>query len=192
MITIPDKFKKVSPKQVTILLFFVPVIIAGLFIYAVYMPMSGSIEKREEEVRKKEAELSQSQVMQRKLKELKEANSKLQVDLRALTELLPTPEEGAKMPDMLTEMAQSSGLAVKLVKPGPKTPGPDGFYTEVPITVDVTGTYSDVGKFMEKIDRMTRLVAVTELDMSSAKMEGKKMNIPVRFTLLAFTAGGGK
>ncbi len=49
-----------------------------------------------------------------------------------------------------------------------------------PITVEVNGGYHDFGKLMEGLDKMTRMVVVTDLNMSSAKVEGKKMNIPVK------------
>ena len=130
--------------------------------------------------------------MQRKLVELKAANQKLQTELKVATERLPSGVEESSLPEVVGDLVRSSGLTLKSWTPGQKKPGPGGLYSETPITVEVNGGYHDFGKLMEALDKMTRMVVVTELSMSSAKVEGRKMNIPVKFTIDAFSASGGK
>jgi len=81
---------------------------------------------------------------------------------------------------------------VKSVTPGERKPGPGGLYMQTAIAVELSGGYHKFGKFMEKLDSMPRMLTVSGLDMSSAKLSGMEMDIPVKFTVLAFTAGGGK
>ena len=189
---LPDKFKKINPKYTAIMAFGIPVALVAAFVYFVYVPYNKANSALQEQIQKNESEITQGQVMQRKLNELKAANLKLQDELKVATMLLPTGEEGAKLPETISEMAKSAGLTVTSVTPGQKVPGPSGLYFENPIAVEASGSYHDVGKLMEGVDKITRLLTVSDLNMSSAKTEGLKIYIPVKFTLLAFTSGGGK
>jgi len=187
-----EKLKKINPKHLTIMAFALPVAVLVAYVYFVYQPYTKRIDDLNARIQKNESEISQSQVMQRKLKELKAANQKLQEQLKAATVQLPNTEQSSKLPDQVQDMIKSVGLTYKSITPGLSVPGPDGLYQETPMVVELSGSYHDAGKFMEGIDKITQLITVSELTMSSAKMEGNKMNIPVKFTLLAFTAGGGK
>ena len=192
MKAIRDKLKKLNPKHMTMLLFLVPVVLIAVFMYVVYLPYQKSNDALEQKIQQNASEISKSQVMERKLAELKAANIKLQEDLKNATAVLPGAEETAKLPDTITDMIRASGLTFKSATPGKKVDGPNGLYSEMPIVVEFSGSYHDVGKFMEGIDNITRLVSVSDFDMSSAIMDGKRMNIPVKMTILAYTAGGGK
>ena len=192
MKAIRDKLKKLNPKHVTMLLFLVPVVLIAVFMYVVYRPYQKSNGTLEQRIQQNESEISKSQVMQRKLAELKAANIKLQEELKNATAVLPGAEETAKLPDSITDMIKASGLTFKSATPGKNIANQSGLYSEMPIAVEYSGSYHDVGKFMEGIDNITRLVSVSDFDMSSAIMDGKRMNIPVKMTILAYTAGGGK
>lgn len=192
MKAIRDKLKKINPKHATMLFFLVPVVMIAAFIYVVYLPYQKSNSALEQSIQQNESEISKSQVMQRKLAELKAANIKLQEDLKSATAILPGAEEAAKLPDTVTDMIKTLGLTFKSASPGQKIAGPSGLYSETPIVVEFSGSYHDVGKFMEGIDNITRLVSVSDFNMSSAIMDGRRMNIPVKMTILAYTAGGGK
>ena len=192
MSVIQDKLKKINPKQMTMAMFALPLVLAALFFYLVYMPYSKKNDQIDEQIQKNESEIAQGQVMQRKLVELKAANEKLQEQLKAVTVQLPPEGGDTKAPDLLTDLVKSAGLQLKSVSPQPKTPGPNGLYFETPIKVELSGTYHAFGRLVESIDRNAMLLTVSEIDMSSAKLEGRNMNIPIKFTVLAFTSGGGK
>jgi type IV pilus assembly protein PilO len=187
-----DRIKKLNPKHVTLMSLALPVALAVLFVNFAYLPYTTQIKKLEDKVQQNESEISKSQVMQRKLAELKTANQKLQLELKAATEKLPSGSEEASLLDTITGLAKESGLTLKSASPSEKKPGPGNLYIQSQYTVEVVGGYHDIGRFMEKIDRMTRVLTVSNLMMSSAKLNGTKMNIPAKFTVLAFTAGGGK
>lgn len=187
-----DRFKKLNPKQATLITIAIPVALTALFVYFVYMPYSKQIKSLEQKVQQNDSEISKSQVMRRKLAELKAANQKLQVEIKEATQMLPGSGQEAGLPDTISDMAKASGLTLKAVTTGEKKPGPGGLYLQSTFIIEVVGGYHDIGRFMEKIDGMTRVLTVSELLMSSAKLNGTKMDIPAKFTVLAFTASGGK
>jgi Tfp pilus assembly protein PilO len=59
------------------------------------------------------------------------------------------------MGDMLVDInkaAQARGLAVELFRPGGEAPRE--FYAEVPITLNLTGSYHDIGAFTGDLARL--------------------------------------
>ncbi len=193
MSAIQDKLiKKLTPKQQTLLLLIIPLVIAGLFVYLVYLPNKKIISNLDADIQKNESEISKSQLMESKLPELKAENVTLQQELKLATDKLPSPSEGAGVPDAIKKAAMGSGLTVKSVQAGANNTGPGGLYIETPVNVQVNGGYHDLGKFMEQLDNMTRMLTVAELDISSGQVRGKKMDLPIKFTVLAYTSGGGK
>src|SRR5512135_1827775 len=104
MSPLQEKFKKLSPRTVSGLMFLVPVLIAAAFVYFVYLPDSAKISELNTTIEKNESEISKGQVMQRKLVELKAANQKLQEELRAATERLPSGAEESSLPDVVGDL----------------------------------------------------------------------------------------
>ena len=132
MSIIEDKIKKLTPKQQTLLLFFMPALIIGAFMYFVYLPGSTAISDLETTVQQNESEISKSQIMQRKLKVLEGRKRATPAGPEGGHGELPSPAEGDGIPDSISGAAKESGLSVKSVNAGDKIPGPNGLYTRLP------------------------------------------------------------
>ena len=71
------------------------------------------------------------------------------------------------MGDMLVDInkaAQARGLAVELFRPGGEAPRE--FYAEVPITLNLTGSYHDIGAFTGDLARLPRIVTLNDVSLS--------------------------
>ena len=188
MSAIQDKFSKINPKHKLALKVLIPVALVAGFVYFVYLPDGKKISGLESSITQNESEISKSKVMERKLEELKVANAKLQAQLKDATKFLPGAEESANLQDMVSQMAKDTGLTLKDWKAGAASNDSHNLYSQTQIAVQIEGGYHELGQFMEKIDSMERLIVVNNLDMSAAKLEGKKMRIPVKLTLVAYYA----
>lgn len=83
----------------------------------------------------------------------------------ALLKQLPNQSE---MGDLLVDVnkaAQSRGLLVDLFKPGGEAR--KDFYAEVPITLQLTGGYHDVGAFAGDVAQLPRIVTLNEIDLTT-------------------------
>jgi type IV pilus assembly protein PilO len=56
-------------------------------------------------------------------------------------------------------------LAVELFKPGGEAPR--DFYAEVPITLNLTGSYHDIGAFTGDVAQLPRIVTLNDINMSA-------------------------
>jgi len=189
---LPDKLNKLGPKQKALFILVAPVLIAGLFVYFYYLPARNKIKTMRDSIASNQAEVEKNKVMERKLDELKQATVSLQNSLKTAQEKLPNPSGDVDFQESLKGVVGEAGLKVGKWTPAPPKADPSGLFTQTSINVEANGTYHDFGKLMETIDRMQRVLVISNLSMSSAKLEGKKMNIPVKFTITAYSAAGGK
>lgn len=86
---------------------------------------------------------------------------------RSFGALLKQLPNRAEMGDMLVDInkaAQARGLAVELFRPGGEAPRE--FYAEVPITLNLTGTYHDIGAFTGDLARLPRIVTLNDVALT--------------------------
>lgn len=87
---------------------------------------------------------------------------------RSFGALLKQLPNKAEMGDMLVDInkaAQARGLSVELFKPGGEAPRE--FYAEVPITLNLIGTYHDIGAFTGDIAKLPRIVTLNDISLSA-------------------------
>lgn len=84
----------------------------------------------------------------------------------ALLKQLPSKSE---MDALLTDINQAGlgrGLQFDLFRPGAEVP--TGVFTEQPISIRVTGSYDDLGKFSSDISQLPRIVTLNDIVISPA------------------------
>lgn len=144
---------------------------------------------------------AQQQSLQRKLNEVRSvaANlSRFEEEITALeTELgealrqLPNSKE---LPGLLTDIStlgKKAGLEFKAFRP--QTEVNKGFYAEVPIEIEFTGTYHQVASFFDRISKLDRIVNVGDLNMTvgSEGLDQTILKVTGRAVTFRFVEGGG-
>ena len=133
-------------------------LLCGGFYYFWY---SGAVETQ----KKQEAKLAELQKQIRaleatanKLPEFQREVQALEARLETLKRILPPEKE---MPDLMRRvqyLAAQSSLQIRKFNPAP--PVQKEFYQEVPVALDFEGTYHNLGAFLDRVSRMSRLVNV--------------------------------
>ncbi|OFZ91368.1 MAG: pilus assembly protein PilO [Betaproteobacteria bacterium RIFCSPLOWO2_12_FULL_62_58] len=85
----------------------------------------------------------------------------------ALLKQLPSKSE---MDALLTDINQAGlgrGLQFELFRPGAESAR--DFYAELPITIKITGNYHDIGAFASDIGKLSRIVTLNDIALSSVK-----------------------
>ena len=86
----------------------------------------------------------------------------------ALLKQLPSKSE---MDALLTDINQAGlgrGLQFELFKPAAQESVKE-FYAELPITIKITGNYHDIGAFASDIGKLSRIVTLNDIALSSVK-----------------------
>ena len=93
----------------------------------------------------------------------------------ALLKQLPSKSE---MDALLTDINQAGlgrGLQFELFRPGAEVI--TGVFAEQPITLKVTGSYDDVGKFASDIGQLPRIVSLSEIGINPVPAGGNKVPV---------------
>lgn len=85
----------------------------------------------------------------------------------ALLKQLPNRSEIEKLLIDINQAGISRGLSFELFKPNAEKI--NEFYAELPITIKVEGTYDSLGQFAADVGQLSRVVLLTNINLSNAK-----------------------
>lgn len=88
----------------------------------------------------------------------------------ALLKQLPNRSEMGDLLVDINKAAQGRGLSVELFKPGGETV--KEFYAEMPITLNLTGGYHDIGAFTGDIAKLPRIVTLNDINLAKGTKDG--------------------
>jgi type IV pilus assembly protein PilO len=182
--------KKIPP-YARVIISLIPVIIfVVLFITLVYKPKSKEILSLQGAVAKLDKEISSGEVKIRKLDQLVAENALLKAKLEALKEKLPAEKEVTELLKQISDLGLQSGLEILLWKPGARRAAPSGLYAEIPVQIEVTTGYHNLGDFYSHISRLARIVNISGLKISAkgkGRDDSKGLNTAT-FTAVTFVA----
>ena len=186
-------FANVPKKQLYTLACVLGLAILAAYAYFLILPQWDEMGRLQFQLQKLQADLSQKQAVA--------ANrSKLEAELKVLEEnlkvaLVKLPEE-KDIPNLLTKvntLGQESGLEFFLFKPGP--PVRRGFYAEVPIDMRVQGGYHALGKFLDRVSKLERIVNVNDIKIvplpANQQADAKTVVADLKAMTYTFVEKGG-
>lgn len=89
----------------------------------------------------------------------------------ALLKQLPNASEMESLLIDINQAGLGRGLQFELFKPGSEVS--KDFYAELPITLNVTGSYHDFGAFAGDIAKLPRIVTLNDINVSAAQKSGE-------------------
>lgn len=90
----------------------------------------------------------------------------LKESFEAMRRQLPDSNEIANLLVEITQAGLGRGLEFKLFQPGEARPS--GFYAELPISIEVTGSYHQLAEFVSDVAAFPRIVTLHDLSMTPA------------------------
>jgi type IV pilus assembly protein PilO len=134
----------------------IAVLLCGGFYYFWYADALETEKKQQAKLADLQKQIRALEATANKLPEFQREVQALEARLETLKRILPPEKE---MPDLMRRvqyLAAQSSLQIR--KFNPAAPAQKEFYLEVPINLDVEGTYHNLGAFLDRISRMSRLV----------------------------------
>lgn len=163
-----EKLLKLPLYQRAAILAVLMVLVIGSFVWFLWLPEYEKIGQLESDLAKLEAELIQKKQIADNLQKFKDEFAKLEEMLKEALTQLPNQKEIPSLLTNLASLARDSGLEV--VSFSPKGEVSKGFYAEVPAALDLEGTYHQIGNFAQAVGKLSRIVNISDLDMSSPKV----------------------
>jgi type IV pilus assembly protein PilO len=159
-----------SVKQVLLVVVVCGALLAG-FWYQFLSPIQTDIESKTAKMNELKAIVAKSEAQEKELQKIKVEAMELQARLDMLKMALPLEKETDQIFRAVQLQAGGSGLKVFRVAPKPTVD--HEVYIEYPIDLEVTGTYHNVGMFLDKIRKLPRIVNVGGLRLTSKASEGE-------------------
>lgn len=176
--TIAEDFKTLDPKD--------PgawplgpriVILAGLFLFLLLLAGWFGWQAQYEELdakQQEEAKLRDDWLNKKKqavnLDEYRNQLAEIERSFGALLKQLPNASEMESLLIDINQAGLGRGLQFELFKPGNEVS--KDFYAELPITINVTGSYHDFGAFAGDIAKLPRIVTLNDINVAPAAKGG--------------------
>jgi type IV pilus assembly protein PilO len=135
-------------------------------------PIQTDIESKNGKVLELRALVAKSEAQEKQLAKIKQEALDLQAKLEMLKAVLPLEKETDQIFRAVQLQAGASGLKVSRV--APRSIIDHEAYTEYPIDLEVTGTYHNVGSFLDRIRQLPRIVNINGLRLQGRASEGEQ------------------
>lgn len=158
-----DRFNAVPLTQKVLVLFLVMAGILTVFFLAMYQPTTEEIEELKREASSLERE-------EERLKDIRESQTEMEAQLQELDQQLQIAREKlpetAEIPSLLQRVynqAKTAGLTIETFQRNDEVVRAD--YIEIPVQMQLTGTFDEVANFFFFVGRMTRIINIENVSL---------------------------
>ena len=162
-----DKVSKLKMVHRVLIFAGTVVLLLGLFIYLIYLPKTGEITKIKSEKDRLDKEIRLAKRRTKNLKKLEADLTMVEGNLKSAITLLPTTSEIPKLLKSITKLGNDSDLEFLLFSPEKQVS--KEFYVEIPVSMEVRGSYHNVATFFDKVGKLDRIVNVVNVNMTPLK-----------------------
>ncbi|HXX81714.1 MAG TPA: type 4a pilus biogenesis protein PilO [Thermodesulfovibrionales bacterium] len=180
---------KAMPLAAKVVITFLPaIVISVLVIILLILPRHKEIQRLNEEITKQENDIAKDQVKAAKLSTLKTENEKLQRRLDELKLQLPEEREVSGLLKQVSDLGIKSGLKIISWKPEQKKDHPSGTIYEIPVAVELSGSYHNLGIFFSRLTKLNRIVNISDIRMGSPQPQRDEAVARISFKATTFSA----
>lgn len=179
---------KTLPGYVKTIIAILPALMIAIAVtFMLVLPKNKEIKALDSKIQTQENEIAKSQAKAEKLTELVTENERLRKRLTELKEQLPEEKEVSDLLKQVSDLGIASGLRILLWKPEQKKTHPSGIVYEIPVKVDLSGSYHNLGYFFSSLTRLTRIVNISNIKLSDPKPVKDSSVLKVTFTATTFS-----
>jgi type IV pilus assembly protein PilO len=154
------------------------------FYFLVFSPKSEEIAKLEKQQVKLEKEIKRVKKIAAKIEQHRADMAETKELFSQASSLLPQKQEIPTLLTSISDHGTNSGL--DFLSFSPKKEVPREFYAEIPVDIQVRGPYHNVGVFLDKISKLSRIVNVNNINMAGPKKEAGEMMLNTSFRLVTY------
>ena len=138
--------------------------VAALYWFLFYGAKQTELEVLDRKLTTIEADVVKSRAVAANFKTFMKELDDLKGRLQLAVQRLPNSTELPGLLTDVTSLGKKTGLEFRSFRP--KKEVKRGFYVEVPIDIELRGTYHNVGIFFDKIAHLPRIVRISKVSMS--------------------------
>jgi len=149
-----------------------------------YGPRSEQLIQLKDQLGSQQTQLEQKRVKVNARADEEKRIRDLQADVKRAEARLP---EGREIADLLSNIAASAravGLDLTLFRQ--KQEAYSEFYADVPVQMEMRGTYHELALFLDRVKRLDRIVNVADIQLKKPRMEGDVLLLDAACTATTF------
>ena len=139
------------------------VVLVAVFVWFFYLPKTDEINKVNQRISQLQTKLNRAVVRARALKKFEAEYAEVNVQFQEALNLLPNTKEIPTLLKSITQLGTDSQLEFRLFSP--QRERAKDFYMEIPVSIEVSGTYHDVAVFFDRVGRMERIINILNVSM---------------------------
>ena len=150
----------------------------------ILQPRMDELEQTKTDLAADQAELEQTRVKVNARAEEEKKIRDLQADVKRAEARLPEGREIADLLSNIAASARSAGLDLTLFRQKPEAYSE--FYADVPVQMEMRGTYHELAAFMDRVKRLDRIVNVSDIQLRRPRVEGDVVLLDASCTATTF------
>ena len=156
---------------------FVVALLGAIYYFALHSPLTADLESARNQHNTLQTQMQQAQARQQEYIDLREQLASREGLDRANLRVLPEQAEIASFLQDLNRLAETSGLAMRLVEPRPEEP--EAQYIRVPVSLHVSGRYHQLARFVYSVSRLERAISLEDIGLEHPHLVGEDVIIDV-------------
>jgi len=156
----------------------------GAFYYFYETPAQDRIAERQQELASVRARINKGLATARQLPEFQKEVADLQARLDGLKPILPEEKDAADLLRRVNTLAVQSNLTVQVFRP--QAIATRQMHAEWPIQLELSGTYHNLGVFLDRISKFPRIINIGALDIRGKTAPTANATIDVTCTATTF------
>jgi type IV pilus assembly protein PilO len=161
---------------------------AGAFYYFFEMPARAALATEEEELERIRQRINRGLATARELPAFRQEIEELTARLDSLRPILPEEKDVADLLRRIQTLATQSNLTIRSFKPQPVAT--KQMHVEWPISLEIEGTYHNLGLFLDRVSKFPRIINVGKLDLKAKQAPEPNATIDALFTATTFVLVG--
>jgi type IV pilus assembly protein PilO len=157
---------------------------AGAFYYFVDMPVQKRLTTQRGELATIQGRIDKGLETARQLDQFRSEVAELQARLESLRPILPEEKDAADLLRRVHTLAVESNLTIRGFKP--QSINTRELHAEWPISLELEGTYHNLGAFLDRVSKFPRIINVSALSIEGRKDPQPNATIAVTCTATTF------
>ena len=158
--------------------------VGGAFYYFYEMPQQVQITAQAKELSDIRGRISKGQAMARQLPEFRKEIGTLEARLESLKPILPDERDVGELLRRVQTLATQSNLVVRGFKPMGITTRE--LHAEWPISLELEGTYHNLGLFLDRVSKFPRIINVSGMSIQGKNEAQSTATIAITCTATTF------
>lgn len=157
---------------------------AALFYFLYYSSKSQEILNLENTVNQLQQEIVVAKAKAARLDEQKALMADIEQKYQDAALVIPDTKEIPSLLSNISSEGSRAGLDMLSFVPGGESV--KGFYAEIPVGLSVTGTYHNIGYFLDTVSKLSRIVNVAKITLARPKLIDGEMLVDGRLDLVTY------